>query len=363
MIESILRCPITGGDLHWLDDNALGRVRVQIAKGELTHADGSAVKLALTQALSSGEFIYPVVDGIFVMLPALAISRGVRPIDSDPQGVMRFYDEVGWQQQNHTFNDTSLFEDTRPESRRYVRASYMRVMDYLPASGRYLLDAASGPIPYPEYLTYSEHYDKRVCVDFSITALREAKKKLGPHGVYIQADVTQLPIKDGHMDAFVSLHTIYHVPAERQAIAFRELARVTAPAGRGVVVYSWPRSVAMEALTNWIRPTYAAKAALKKALPQRLIDRLSRAPAHTPASHQLYFHPHDYAWFQREVGWDLAVWRFASGGFLERYVRPGAAGRVITGALLWLERAAPRACGRLGQYPMMVYGGLPSDRV
>ena len=40
-----------------------------------------------------------------------------------------------------------------------------------------MLDMASGPIQYPEYLVYSSNFKKRYCVDLSKNALEAAKKK------------------------------------------------------------------------------------------------------------------------------------------------------------------------------------------
>ena len=132
------------------------------------------------------------------------------------------------------FEDTDRFEDLRPVSKEYIHRSHLRVGKHIPRHGKYLLDVASGPVQYPEYLAYSEGYDQRICVDISFAALRAAKKKLGDKGIYIQGDITRLPLKNASVDAFVSLHTIDHVPEENQAEAFRELeqefSRMKAPA-------------------------------------------------------------------------------------------------------------------------------------
>ena len=51
----------------------------------------------------------------------------------------------------------------------------------------------SGPIQYPEYLTYSEGYQYRLCLDISIVALIEARKRIGEKGLFVVADVSNLP--------------------------------------------------------------------------------------------------------------------------------------------------------------------------
>jgi len=60
----------------------------------------------------------------------------------------------------------------------YIHKCHLRVNRYLNNQGRYLLDAGSGPIQYPEYLTYSEGYEVRICVDISFLALQEAQTNL-----------------------------------------------------------------------------------------------------------------------------------------------------------------------------------------
>ena len=155
---------------------------------------------------------------------------------------MRFYDEVGWhsmEDDTDLYEDTNRFEDLRPVSQNYVHRCHMRVTHHIPPGGQYLLDVASGPVPFPEYVTYSEGYECRICVDISIRALQAAKKKLGNKGIYIKADITQLPLKSESVDAFVSLHTVYHVPKDSQILAFQELERVLKPQRSGVVVYTW----------------------------------------------------------------------------------------------------------------------------
>ncbi len=64
---------------------------------------------------------------------------------------------------------------------------------FWPGPGRFLLDAGSGPIQYPEYLTYSDGYRYRVCVDISAVALVEARRRIGKQGLFVVADVSALP--------------------------------------------------------------------------------------------------------------------------------------------------------------------------
>ena len=125
------------------------------------------------------------------------------------QQVREFYDQIGWSQEDDGNYQNARYEDLRPVSREYIHKTRLRVNQHLLPSGKYLLDAGSGPVQYPEYLTYSEGYDYRVCADISITALQEAKKRLGDHGLCIVADVANLPFAPNAFDGIVSMHTIH----------------------------------------------------------------------------------------------------------------------------------------------------------
>lgn len=109
-----------------------------------------------------------------------------------------------------------------------------------------LLDCASGPIQYPEYLEYSRAFAKRVCVDFSEEALKAAKTNLAMDSedgcVAICADFLDIELPE-KVDAAISLHTLYHVQLERQKEFVDKLIAATAPNGVIIVVYSNPLSL------------------------------------------------------------------------------------------------------------------------
>jgi len=78
------------------------------------------------------------------------------------QQVQAFYDQVGWQQVSEGTYQNATYEDLRPVAREYVHRCHLRVGRHLAPRGKLLLDAGSGPIQYPEYLTYSRGYQQRV---------------------------------------------------------------------------------------------------------------------------------------------------------------------------------------------------------
>jgi hypothetical protein len=102
--------------------------------------------------------------------------------DSIKKDVRQFYDQVGWQKISSGVYQNAEYEDLRPVSRAYIHKCHLRVNRHLNPQGKYLLDAGSGPIQYPEYLTYSEGYQYRVCLDISIVALMDARERIGGCG-------------------------------------------------------------------------------------------------------------------------------------------------------------------------------------
>ena len=87
------------------------------------------------------------------------------------QQVRQFYDQVGWQVGDDGLYQNARYEDLRPVARDYIHRRHLRVRQFLKPTGRFLLDAGSGPIQYPEYLVYSEGYRYRVCADLSMVAM------------------------------------------------------------------------------------------------------------------------------------------------------------------------------------------------
>jgi len=285
------------------------------------------------------------------MDPATEAERPeARPSTEDiKRSVQGFYDSVGWQRsESEVFEDANRYEDLRRGSAEHVHRTNHRVSRHLAAEGRFLLDVASGPVQFDDFVAYSRNYRRRVCVDLSLRALREARARLADHGLYVLADITRLPFRDGCFDGTCSLHTIYHVPAEEQGRAFEELHRTLAPSRTAVVVYAWGK--------------YSPLMFLFDALPHKLAalarPLFRRGASDRDSQPNLYFHPRSQSWFRSAVAPhmrnDVFVWRSLSNFFLRRWVPDNALGSAFLRMVYRAEEWWPRALGWLGNYPLIV---------
>jgi SAM-dependent methyltransferase len=277
--------------------------------------------------------------------------------------VRDFYDSVGWRQIGEGLYQNARYEDLRPVSREYIHRCHLRLGRYLPREGRYLLDAGSGPIQYPEYLDYSRGFRRRVCLDISRRALVEARARIGEHGLFIVGDIANLPFSAQVFAGVVSLHTIHHLPSEEHQRAFLEFYRVLRPAGSAAVVYSWgSRSPLMRLAAGPIALAFGA---------QRLYGRVRRGRRgpggadRTPTAwwpvgpSSTFTYKHDYRWVVRSLGMlpglEVRVWRTVSTSFLRAFIHRRFLGQTWLRWLYWCEERAPRLLGRIGQYPAILF--------
>lgn len=282
--------------------------------------------------------------------------------DNVKANVRQFYDQIGWQMESDGFYQNARYEDLRPVSRDYIHNCHMRVKRHLAPTGRFLLDAGSGPIQYPEYLTYSEDYQYRVCVDLSIVAMQEAAKRTGDHGLFVVADIANLPFKEGVFDAVVSLHTIHHVPGPEKGKAYRELYRVMKSERSGAVVNGWTVSPMM-VHTQWVvhlmervggkiaQMRGVAPKPEKKAPAQKVEKTAEAKPTGT------FIQKQNPDWLEKELAgirYEIFVWRSVSVRWMRAIIHKQLAGRFLLKVLYWKEELLPHFFGRRGQYPLVV---------
>ena len=103
-----------------------------------------------------------------------------------------------------------------------------------------MLDFASGPLQYKEYLNYSKNFKLRHCVDFSSDAIKNAKKKLKNKGKYYCNDFLKINFRENYFDCIISMHTIYHIKKMNQKKVVKKLLKISKPNAPIIIVYSNP---------------------------------------------------------------------------------------------------------------------------
>ena len=259
------------------------------------------------------------------------------------QKVREFYDEIGWQQEADGSYQNARYEDLRPVTAEYIHRTRLRVNSGLIPTGRFLLDAGSGPVQYQDYLTYSKGYEKRVCLDISIQALREARVRIGDHGLFVVADLANLPFRENSFDAEVSMHAIHHLALEEHPRAYRELYRVLKPGRTAAVVNGWHEpllSRMAEPMIGLMR-RLSGKSAKKK---KNWLDEES--PDGT------FVRKMTPEWLKREIGnqmpLEIRPWRSLSTRLLRWFIHPRLGGKLFLRFVFWLEDIFPAFLAKTG---------------
>jgi len=265
------------------------------------------------------------------------------------QQVREFYDQIGWSQVGDGLYQNARYEDLRPVSCDYIHRCHLRVNRHLSPSGEYLLDAGSGPVQWPEYLTYSKDYRYRVCADISITALKEARTKIGERGLYVVADIANLPFRPDSFDGEVSMHAIHHLPLSEHKRAYKELQRVLKPGRSAVIVNGWHNPLLMRMAEPFIQ--------LGRLLSGRGLKR-KKDWAEEDDQAGTFVEKLTPGWLQQELegvmDYQVYPWRSLSPRFMRWFVRPQLGGKSFLRFVFWLEERFPSFFGKHGQYPMIV---------
>lgn len=345
-LTGILRCPVTREPLRYTEQ----RTDFQHLLG-----DADPDKMLREGYLNrSGSIFYPIADGIICMLPQTSFGAAAGAhLDDQVQKVKTFYDEFGWKKnESGDYHDSELFIEKKSVVEDYYQRTTRRLNRFLQPKGRYLLDVASGTVFQKDNQEFSQNFERRICVDISITALREARQNVGAdRGIFINGDITNLPLADGVCDNVMSIHTLYHVPKELQESAVRELLRVCRDGSNVVIVYNW-------AWHSWLMnllllPTRAIKAV------QRLGRFIKAGARNTWFSGGLYFYPHSPSWFEDLAGKAGARASFHSltsvnQDFIRLYVHEGMGGGRLLRFITRLEEKYSGFLGRHGAFSFIV---------
>ena len=268
--------------------------------------------------------------------------------ENTKQQVREFYDQIGWSQVGEGVYQNARYEDLRPVSREYIHKTRLRTMNGLIPRGKFLLDAGSGPVQYDEYKVFSQGYEKRVCLDISIQALREARTRIGDHGLFVVGDLANLPFKKDAFDGTVSMHAIHHLPLEEHPRAYAEIHRTLAPGRTAAIVNGWHEPL----LSRMAEPLIGVMRKLAGRSAKKKKEWLNEDdPAGT------FVRKLTPEWLKREIGSKMTIeikpWRSMSTRLLRWFVRPFG-GKFFLRFVFWLEGVFPKFFAENGQYPLVV---------
>ncbi|TMO64187.1 class I SAM-dependent methyltransferase [Pseudoalteromonas aurantia] len=255
--------------------------------------------------------------------------------------VSTFYKEFGWNTDSDITEDAKKFEDLREFAAPYVSMCRQRVKQHIPHEGEHIIDMASGPVQYPEYVDYSEGYSKRHCVDFSEQALTGAEKKLGEHGEYWCGNFLNMEFEADFFDCAISLHTIYHIDRDEQEVAVNKLLEITKPGKPVIIVYSNPSPI----IKYFTKPINFIK---------RIVPWFS---CEQPKELELYVHRHPISWWHRfsdEANVTVLPWRSFAAEHQKVLFPNNRLGAWMFKKLFILEDKYPVFFAEHFQYPMII---------
>ena len=258
--------------------------------------------------------------------------------------VSKFYNTIGWETDNEITEDAKLFEDLRECARQYVSKCRLRLLRYIPANGENILDMASGPIQYKEYLEYSRNYKKRYCVDLSSKALDDAKRKIRDHGVFLCGSFLDIHLEKDFFDCSISLHTIYHIDKDKQEEAVRKLIKVTKPGKPIIIVYSNPHTI----IKFILLPLHFLR---------KIEKILKKQEQGSEKGAGLYFAPHPIGWWYkfRDVA-DIRIvpWRSFASNHQKILMPNNKFGKKMFDILFNMEERFPDLFVKYFQYPLII---------
>ena len=258
--------------------------------------------------------------------------------------VSKFYNTTGWETKEGITEDAKRWEDLREYAKEYVSKCRLRVLKYIPDNGENILDMASGPIQYKEYLEYSKNFKKRYCIDVSSKALDHAKKKIGNHGVFLCGSFFDINLTEDFFDCTISLHTIYHIDKDKQEEAVRKLIKVTKPGKNVVIVYINPH-------------TFIGHLKLPSRVLRRIIKKFLKRTDPKKEEPDLYYFAHPIKWWNRfrdTTDIQIMPWRSFSSDDQKWLIPNNKLGQKMFEILFNAEEKFPNFFSNYFQYPMII---------
>lgn len=348
---SILQCPITGEGLLYRNQNETKALLATIS--ETRHEFEGFSEGFINE---SSDYFYPVINEVILLLSRYALFLGSGEdkrgnMVFDKERVFKYYNEISYGSKNNLkiYEDSPKWVDYRDVSAEYIGNAFTRAGNYIKPSGKYLLDIASGPIGLKEYLDLSENYEIRICADISLNALLEARNNYSHRrGIYLCADITNIPLQENVCDSVLSQHTLYHIPAREQKTAVIEMYRVCKPGGRLAIVYNW-------FYYSWLMNISLFPVQIYRILRHIAGKAYVRLVKSKP---RLYFFIHSPSWFRRSFSFGKRIeffcWRTTNIYFMKIYIHKWLGGKQF---LKWLRKSEdkhPKFWGRFGDYPVIV---------
>jgi SAM-dependent methyltransferase len=247
--------------------------------------------------------------------------------------VRSFYDTKGW-----SGGEDALFRQFRPAYRKYHAGTTERTIGCFAGKHGSLLIVGGGDLP-QSHVSVATQFEQTACADISKAALDISQEKL-PKARKILGSICDLHEEaSSQFDCIFAAHVIYHIDAQMQEKAVREMVRLVKPGGRIVILYSNPKSP--------IRFAAGALHRLRKMFtPKRAVEESG-----------LYFSPHPLGWWQQfesdckvsMLPWDVI------GSYEERtLIWSDLMASAFYPAAGLVERAAPGLAVKLWQYPIVI---------
>jgi len=227
-----LQCRVTDKPTRTLRDELLSLLTCPETGEPLTGWDGTASEGTLT-APSSGRQ-YPVRDGIPCLLPAALQSDAAQ--------------EYAEKRSEMQARDAQVSDyDKMVGLRLFTSVEVPLSLQFLrPEPDNFMLEGGCGTGRMTPF--FADAVRGLVCVDFSMESLRVAKKKLSGERaaktLFLQADLSQLPLKSDVFDRVGTFGVYEHIPTvESRDRAIAELVRVMRPRTAGsrfaLSAYRW----------------------------------------------------------------------------------------------------------------------------
>lgn len=262
--------------------------------------------------------------------------------ESVEKSVREFYDSQGWRR-----TSDGVLEDSRrwgcrlPAHGEYGLETVRRIATLYRDGGSIFLNCGSGPFTDGAVLC-SENFERRVCVDISLSALRLCRERLQEHGLYLCGSMATLGLRSDIADGTLCEHALYHVDRTFQEATVREMIRVTKAARPIIIIYSNPLGP-----LNILEDIYRATG----------LNRLH-------GGGKLYFFRHRLKWWDRfsdECEVEIHPFNPISAQQARILLPHNAMARLFITWCKWLERRYPRLATHLWSYPLIVLRKKPTE--